>query len=127
MMAAIRYPVEVGDPEGGRYEARDALVDTNAPYTSVPRDVLARLGVEAEKEANFILANGQSVKLGMGWISIRLDGREQPTLAIFGEPDSTVLLGAFTLEGFRLGVDAVNERLISTSGYLVGIRLQGTL
>jgi hypothetical protein len=43
---------------------------------------------------------------------------------IFGEPGSTVLLGAFTLEGFRLGVDAVNKRLIPTPGFLVGIRLK---
>jgi hypothetical protein len=57
----------------------------------------------------------------MAWVRARLDGKEQPTIVIFGEPGSTVLLGAFTLEGFRLGVDAVNRRLIETPGYLVSI------
>ena len=49
--------------------------------------------------------------------------REQPTLVVFGEPDSSVLLGAFTLEGLRLGVDSVNKQLIPTPAYLVGLRL----
>ena len=125
-MGTFLHPIEVGDFGGSRFEEVDALVDTGATYTSVPRDILARLGVEPEEEASFILANGQSVSLGMSWIRIRLDDREQPSLVIFGDPGSTVLLGAFTLEGFRLGVDAVNLRLIPTPGYLVGIRLQGT-
>ena len=125
-MGTFLHPIEIGDFEGRRFEAMDALVDTGATYTSVPRDTLAKLGVEPAEEAVFTQANGQSVTLGMGWVRIRLDGREQPTLVIFGEPGSTVLLGAFTLEGFRLGVDAVNKRLILTPGYLVGIRLQGT-
>lgn len=122
-MGTFHYSIEVGDFEGRRFEDLDALVDTGATYTSVPRDTLERLGVEPEEEASFILANGQSMSLGMAWIRIRLDGREQPSLVIFGDPGSTVLLGAFTLEGFRLGVDAVNQRLIPTPGYLVGIRL----
>jgi predicted aspartyl protease len=125
-MGTFLYPIEIGDFDGRRFVPTEALVDTGATYTSVPRDTLAELGVEPAEEAAFTLANGQSVTLGMGWIRIRLDGREQPTLAIFGEPGSTVLLGAFTVEGFRLGVDSVNKRLIATPGYLVGIRLQGT-
>ena len=123
-MGTFLYPVEVGDFEGRRFEEVDALVDTGATYTSVPRDTLERLGVEPEEEAAFVLANGQSVTLGVAWVRIRLDDREQPTLVIFGEPGSTVLLGAFTLEGFRLGVDSVNQRLVPTPGYLVGIRIQ---
>ena len=123
-MGTFLYPIEVGDFEGVRFEEFDALVDTGATYTSVPRDTLERLRIEPQEEATFILANGQSVSLGMAWIRLRLDGREQPTLVIFGDPGSTVLLGASTLEGFRLGVDAVNRQLIPTPGYLVGIRLR---
>ena len=123
-MGTFVYPVEIGDFDGERFEALDALVDTGATYTSVPGDVLDRLGVERSEEAPFVLANGETVNLGMGWARIRLDNREQPTLVVFGEPGSSILLGAFTLEGFRLGVDAVNRRLIPTPAYLVGIRLK---
>ena len=122
-MATFFYPIEIGDFDGGRFETLEALVDTGATYTSVPADVLERLGVESQEQANFILANGQNVRLGMAWVRVRIDGREQPTIVIFGEPGSGVLLGAFTLEGFRLGVDSVNRRLVETPGYLVGIVL----
>jgi clan AA aspartic protease len=125
-MGTFLQAIQVGDFDGRRFEEVDALVDTGATYTSVPRDTLERLGVEPEEEASFILAKGQSVVLGMAWVRVRLHDREQPTLVIFGDPGSTVLLGAFTLEGFRLGVDAVNQRLVETPGYLVGIRLKGT-
>jgi clan AA aspartic protease len=123
-VGTFHYPIDVGDFDGVRFETLDALVDTGATYTSVPRDVLERLGVSPEEEASFILANGQSVRMGMAWVRTRLNGREQPTIVIFGDPGSSVLLGAFTLEGYRLGVDSVNQRLVETPGYLVGIVLQ---
>lgn len=123
-MGTFHYSMEVGDFDGVRFERLDALVDTGATYTSVPGDVLERLGVSPEEEANFILANGQSVRMGMAWVRARLNDREQPTIVIFGEPGSAILLGAFTLEGFRLRVDSVNKRLIETPGYLVGIVIQ---
>ena len=126
-MGTFHHPLEIGNFEGQRFEEVDALVDTGATYTSVPREVLERLGVSREEEATFILANGQSVRMGMAWVRTRLNGREQPTIVIFGEPGSSVLLGAFTLEGYRLGVDSVNQRLVETPGYLVGIVLQSRL
>ncbi len=41
---------------------------------------------------------------------------------IFGDEDSQPLLGAVTLEIFRLGVDAVSQRLIPVPGLLMGQR-----
>lgn len=121
-MGTFRYEIAVGDFEGRQFETVDALVDTGATYTSVPADILERLGISPQEQRPFILANGQQVNYGLAWVRIRLDGREEPSLAIFGESGSQTLLGAFTLEGFGLGVDSVNQRLVETPGYLVGIR-----
>jgi predicted aspartyl protease len=52
----------------------------------------------------------------MAWIQIRLEGREAPTLVVFAPDGSEPILGAFTLEGFLLAADPVNERLISVPG-----------
>ena len=123
-MGTFHHQLEVGDFDGRRFEELDALVDTGATYTSVPRDVLQRLGVTPDEEANFILANGQSVRMDMAWVRTRLNGREPPTTVIIGDPGSNELLGAFTLEGYRPGVDSVNRQLAETPGYLVGIALQ---
>jgi aspartyl protease family protein len=123
-VGTFHYPFQVGDFDGRRFEDIDALVDTGATYTSIPSDVLERLGVRPQEQRPFILASGERVTHGIAWIRVRLDGREEPTMVIFGNPGSDALLGAFTLEGFGLGVDAVNRQLITTPGYLVGIRLQ---
>jgi aspartyl protease family protein len=121
-VGAFEYSVEVGDFEGRRFEQLVALVDTGATYTTIPRDVLFRLGVTPEEERPFILANGERITYGMAWVRIHLDGREQPSLAVFGEEGIKPLLGAFTLEGFGLAVDPVSQRLVPAEAYLVQIR-----
>lgn len=117
-MGSFRVQVEIGDPAGRRFDTIEALVDTGATYTWVPRDLLERLGVRPEEEWPFVLADGREVSYGIAWIRVKLDGRTQPTIAIFGDPGSEPLLGVFTLEGFRLAADPVNRRLMPVPGLL---------
>ena len=49
---------------------------------------------------------------------MRLHGRTQPTIAVFGDAGCKPLLGVVTLEEFRLGVDPVTQRLIPVPGLL---------
>jgi len=117
-MGAFRVRIEVADPQGVRFEPIDALVDTGATYTWVPREILERLGHKAEEEWDFVLADGRTVLYPVTWVTVRLNGATQPTPVIFGDEGTEPLLGVVTLEEFRLGVDAVNQRLIHTPGLL---------
>ena len=117
-MGHFTVPVQVGHPNGERFEPIEALVDTGATYTWVPRDVLERLGVVPEDEWPFVLADGREVRYPMAWIRMRLGERVQPTIAVFGEPRSEPILGVVTLEEFRLAADPVNRRLVSVPGLL---------
>jgi clan AA aspartic protease len=119
-VGSFRVRIEIGDPQGQRFESLEALVDTGATYTWVPRSVLESLGHRREREWDFILADGRKVLYGMTWALVRLNGETQPTPVIFGDDDTQPLLGVVTLEEFRLGVDAVNQRLIPTPGLLKG-------
>ena len=119
-MGAFRVEIEVGDREGQRFERLQALVDTGATYTWIPRSVLERLGVQPAEERPFVLADGRQAFYGMTWTMVRLDGKTLPTLVVFGEEGTESLLGVVTLEEFGLGVDAVNQRLIPTPGLLKG-------
>jgi len=121
-VSTFEYRIEVGNFDGTRFQEVTALVDTGATYTSVPRNILEGLGVSVTEERPFILANGERVMYGMAWIRIRLEGREQPTPAVFGEVGSEILLGAVTLEELGLGVDVVNQRLVPTPAYFVGLK-----
>ena len=44
-MGTFGVTIEIGDPQGQRFEAMNALVDTGATYTVVPASLLVRLSV----------------------------------------------------------------------------------
>jgi len=111
-------PVEIGDPAGSQLEKIEALVDRGSTYTWVSREVLDRLGVRPVEERPFVLADCRQVTYPIAWVQIRIDGRTQPTIAVFGEPASEPLLGVFTLEGFGLAADPVNRRLVPVPALL---------
>ncbi len=111
-------PIEIGDAAASQFEKIEALVDTGSTYTWISREVLERLGVRPVEERPFVLADGRQVTYPIAWIQIRMDGRTQPTIAVFGEPASDPLLGVFTLEGFGLAADPVNRRLVPVPALL---------
>lgn len=117
-MGTFRIPVALANLAGGPFDQLDALVDTGATYTTWPRDRLERLGLSPEEEWPFVLADGREVACGIAWARVRIGGRSQPTIVIFGKPGSEPLLGAFTLEGFRLAADPINRRLVPVPGLL---------
>src|SRR5438876_10342764 len=53
----FRVTVQIGNRTGERFEPIEALVDTGATYTWVPREVLTALGVTPEEEWPFVLAD----------------------------------------------------------------------
>ena len=105
--------------------------------TVIPRPILAGLGICPAQQDTFEYVNGQSVALDLAEArarvdgssaprgrrpalprGLRVDGRETITWIIFGDAGMSPLLGAYTLEGVRLGVDPYNERLIPVVGSL---------
>lgn len=122
-MAAFRVPMEIGPLDQSRFERIEALVDTGATYTVVPRDVLERLGIGPQLRRRFRVADGRVLELEMAWVIVRVEGESAYTLCVFGEPGMDALLGAVTLEELGLGVDSVNERLVPIELLLIGFGL----
>ena len=91
-----------------------ALVDTGSSYTTVPTFILTRLGIEPSSQRTFFMADGSAIRRYAAETLIRIDNRQTGTVVVFGDDDSVPLLGAYSLEGLGLGVDAVNRRLIRT-------------
>ena len=117
-MDLFRVTIHLAGATGDSSKSMEALVDTGASYSWIPRDVLEGLGVRPDEERVFVLADGREVRYPMAWVRVRLDERTQPTLVVCGDSGTEPLLGAFTLEGFGLGVDPVNRRLIRVPGLL---------
>ncbi len=118
-MGTFRVSIEVGDPLGQRYEAVEALVDTGATYATLPAPLLHGLGVVPHARDTFVLADGRRVERDIGRTWIRVDGRTELTLVVFGEPGTQPLLGAYALEGLRLAADPVGRRLVPVPGLLL--------
>ncbi|MBM2826600.1 MAG: hypothetical protein HW403_664 [Dehalococcoidia bacterium] len=64
------------------------------------------------------MADGRVVEYDVGVVNARINGKERPTLCIFADPNTEPLIGVFTLEGFLLGIDPVNQELIPIIGRL---------
>ncbi len=118
-MGTFSVDIEIGDPDGNRSESVRALVDTGASYTTVPSSVLRNMTVTAHDRVTFILADGRRVQRDLGRTWVRIQGRSEITLVVFGDEESEALLGAYTLQGLLLGVDTPNERLMPVPGLLM--------
>ena len=118
-MGTFRADIEIGSPDGSRFETFRALVDTGASLTTLPGSVLRELGVIANRQLPFILADGRRIQRDVGETRLRIDGQSVTTLVVFGDEGIEPLLGAYSLQGLMLAVDTPNERLVSTDALLM--------
>ncbi len=90
------------------------LVDTGSEYTWLSRTMLEKLGIEREKkDVTFVMANGQLVTRSVGFAIIRLGKSFTVDEVVFAEKGDLLLLGARTLEGLNLMVDAGKKKLVA--------------
>ena len=118
-MGTFSVDVELGNPSGTGYRTVSALVDTGASHTAIPSTMLRELEIIPHTRGMFRLADGRSLELDIGQTWVRLDGVAQMTLVVFANEGTSPVLGAVTLEEFRLGVDPVSQRLIPVEGLLM--------
>lgn len=117
-MGTFNVTIQIGNLGGEHFEDVEAMADTGAITTVIPRPILVGLGIRPTQRDTFEYANGQRVELDLAEAQARVDGRETITWVIFGEEGMSALLGAYTLEGVRLGVAPYNQRLIPVTGSL---------
>ena len=118
-MGTFQVELEIGDPQGQHFESVDALVDSGATYTTLPESLLRKLGVAPLSSANFVLADGSGMERRIGQTWLRLRGEAFIVPVAFGPEATQPLVGAVTLEIFRLGIDPVRQRLIPVEGLLL--------
>lgn len=111
-MGIFNADIEIGSPEGSRFETVNALVGTGSSLTAVPASLLRRLGVTPHGRETFTLADGQEIERDIGQTWIRVGDRSAITLVMFGDEDMAPRLGIYSLHSLLLTVDAPNQRLI---------------
>ena len=93
-------------------------VDTGAAYSQLPAATLHDLGwAPTQPPRPARLADGTPTTVALGEVKIRYHDQDLIRLFVFGEDDCLPLLGSDTLQGFGLGVDPVNHRLIPVEAH----------
>ena len=113
-MGALFVTIEVGDLQGEWFEPVQVMVDTGATFTTVPAEVLRRLGVSPQRTMPARLADGTVIEDEVCDTIIRLEGQTFFTPVTFGKEGEPNLLGVVALETALLAVDPVGQRLVPT-------------
>ena len=113
-MGTFKWPLRISSMDGQDEREVEATVDTGAAYTTLPASLLTELGIEPMDKGVFLLADGRRVEMDIGRAWATVNGSSEVTLVVFGENNAPPLLGAYTLEGLRLAVDPIAQRLVPT-------------
>ena len=112
--------IESVERRGEMRAVEDALVDTGSEYTWVPLGVLADLGIRPEQMQRFVVADGRHLERQVGIAIVHAAGAMAPDFVVFAEPGDMILLGARSLEGLNMRVDAQRKQLVPAGPILAG-------
>ena len=89
-------------------------VDTGTEFSWINADTLKKAGVNREnKSYRFVTATGQEITRPIGFAVIHVGDAVTTDEVVFGEPGDFEILGARTLEGMNLRVDARGKKLVA--------------
>jgi predicted aspartyl protease len=91
----------------------EALVDTSSDLTWLPGEVLWTIGVTPRRKRYFPTPDKGTVVRGVGFVTLRANGREVTDDVVFGEAGDAMLIGVSTLEGFGIATDEQTHRFVS--------------
>ncbi len=89
-------------------------VDTGSEHTWIPAARLEKIGVKREKkDLRFVMANGEVITRSIGFAILHVGKSFTIDEVVFAERGDMTLLGARTLEGMNLAVDAAKKKLVA--------------
>ena len=109
-MGVFYQTVRVGNPTGGDLLEIAAMVDTGAADSLFPQSLLADIHLQPLTSYLYAVADGRKMEFPYGQAVIEINDAARICPVIFGSGDEA-LLGATTLEIFKLVADPVNQTL----------------
>ncbi|MBI4307969.1 MAG: clan AA aspartic protease [Chloroflexi bacterium] len=97
-MGTCSVPIQVAHSAGQQFIQGEVLVDTGASHTLLPRNLLARLGIQPVDRVEFQLADDRAVEYEAGLARLRLGGRERSNASFLRPP--CVRVGANGLRAY---------------------------
>ena len=114
-MGHVYINVKLGHPErpDEMIEVIDALVDTGATFTTVPRVIANEIGLAAYGRSRARTAAGL-LELDESYALFDYEDRHNVTPVLINDDYQRVLIGVLTLEALALAVDPKSGKLINT-------------
>jgi clan AA aspartic protease len=100
----------VGDESGSKSAEVEALIDTGATLTVIPRRLAEELGLRVTGRTEVETAAGK-ITLERTRVRLELEGREELVPALISDVIDKVLIGVTALEVLGLQVDPLTGRL----------------
>ena len=122
-MGTFQVEIEIGDPQGGRWEKVQGTVGTHATFALAPSSLLQRLGVQPERRISLRHPDGQLVERDAAQTWLRICEKSRIGIVVFGDEDESVLVGTNTLQGMLLEPDYEKETLVSVVGLMPSRRI----
>ena len=112
--------IEHVSQRGQIHKIADTLVDTGSQFTWIPRAVLESLGIRPERRQG-LMADGRRVEREMGYAIVHAAGVATADDVVFAEENDLVFLGARSLDGLNLRVDAARKQLVDAGPVLAAV------
>lgn len=112
--------IESAERRGEMRTVDNALVDTGSEFTWAPASLLEELGIRREMRQRFVLADGRELERDVGIAIVHAAGTKAPDYVVFAEQGDMVLLGARSIEGLNVRVDAQRKQLVPAGPILAG-------
>jgi predicted aspartyl protease len=109
---SVDIAIESHQRRGNVARIANVLVDTGAEATWLPREALDSLGVVPEGREQYQMADGRVLERELGFVIVHVAGKRTSDDVVFAEPGDLSLLGARSLQGLNLRVDARAKRLV---------------
>ncbi len=118
-MGHVNVRATIANPtDSNRAEEVDAMVDTGATFTSVPRSLATALKLPITGKTRVRNATGDIVE-DHGRALVQIDGQSEINRVLISDTLDKVLIGVVTLEIFSLTVDPRGGQLKETEAYLL--------
>jgi predicted aspartyl protease len=93
----------------------EVMVDTGAPSSWLPRQLLLDAGIKPVEKVQFEMADKRIIERDLGYAILTAEGYTTNDEVVFAEESDMNLLGVRTIEGFKVVVDNVGQRYIALS------------
>jgi len=115
-MGHVRITIRIAHPErpDEALEFADALVDTGASITTIPRSVADQPGLRILGRQQKAPTAAGDVTVDRSYAQVEYDGHVSVGDIIISDTYPGVLIGVLTLEGMALAVDPKSGRLVDS-------------